>query len=306
MAKLKLYNVLTNLEKERKKVYKRLQITIMSILVIMLIAMYLFLKFFGIQLFFMLIVFTAFWSIKYVYAKFTKDFIVKYKAKVIKPLVLSVDSNFTYYPNSHIDFDYFTDSNLFSHTPNLCEGDDYIGGEVDGVAIEFCDLNMRVKSQNSTYTIFQGLFFVADFNKHFKHNTIVVPDSAQKIFGDLVGNSLQNNSLNRKKLIKMDDIEFEKKFVVYGDDEIEAKYILTNAMMQRMVKLQKKSGQNIYISFRDKKIFIAIAYNHKLFEPSITKSLLATKSITGYAQVLEMMKALVSDLKLNDKLWSKR
>lgn len=305
MAKLKLYNTLTSLEKERKEVYKKLKITIISILIATIVAMYFFLKIFGLQVFFMLIIFASSWAIKYIYTKLTQDFIDDYKAKVIKPLVKSVDKNFKYYPNHHINFDYFNDSNLFPQSPDLYYGDDYIGGVIDGVEIEFCDLDIRTKSKNSTHTIFQGLFLVADFNKHFKYNTIVIPDTAQKLFGDMVGNTLQKNNPNRKKLIKMDDIEFERRFVVYGDDEIETKYILSNSMMQRIVKLQKKSGKNILISFRDTKIFVAIEYNRELFEPSIKRSLLKDRSIIRYAQILETMKDIVLDLKLNEKLWSK-
>ena len=43
--------------------------------------------------------------------------------------------------------------------------------------------------------------------------------------------------LPRQKLIKMDNPEFEKEFVVYSDNPIKARYILTHSLMQRILKL---------------------------------------------------------------------
>ena len=130
MAKLKLYDTLINLENQRKKVYRKLKLTIIAIIISMIVGIYVFLKIYGLQVPIMFIIFAAYFAIKYVYQKFTQNFIRDYKYKVIKPLVQSVDSSFEYYPNSHINFDYFTDSNLFPNSPDQYYGDDYIGGVI--------------------------------------------------------------------------------------------------------------------------------------------------------------------------------
>ena len=72
---------------------------------------------------------------------------------------------------------------------------------------------------------------MADFNKNFNGHTVVLPDTAEKILGKF-GQSLQSMS-SRGELVKLEDPEFEKEFCVYGDDQVEARYILSPALMKR-------------------------------------------------------------------------
>ena len=50
----------------------------------------------------------------------------------------------------------------------------------------------------------------------------------------MIGQKLQSftTAFSKRQLIKLEDPEFEKLFAVYGDDQIEARYILTPALMQ--------------------------------------------------------------------------
>jgi hypothetical protein len=46
--------------------------------------------------------------------------------------------------------------------------------------------------------------------------------------------------VNRKR-IELENVEFEKIFDVYSDDEIEARRLLTPKMMEKLVNFAKKS-----------------------------------------------------------------
>ena len=63
----------------------------------------------------------------------------------------------------------------------------------------------------------------------------------------------------------MDDPEFEKHFVVYGSDQIEARYILTHAMMKRLLDFQKRSKAKLYVAFVGERIILAVATSHDHF-----------------------------------------
>jgi hypothetical protein len=52
------------------------------------------------------------------------------------------------------------------------------------------------------------------------------------------------------------------------------------------------------------KIFIAIAYEKDLFEPSVFHSLLNYNIAMEYLQTLHLTINIVNELKLNQKLWS--
>ena len=94
-------------------------------------------------------------------------------------------------------------------------GNDFVRGEIDSINIQFSDIHAEQrhkdsKGNTSWSTIFQGLFIVSEFNKTFHGKTVILPDSAQSTFGDLVGGWLQSKNMSRDELVKMDNPDFEK------------------------------------------------------------------------------------------------
>ncbi|SMP86433.1 Protein of unknown function [Epsilonproteobacteria bacterium SCGC AD-308-E02] len=247
----------------------------------------------------------------FIYKFLIKDYTKEFKNKIIDPLIHAIDDKLSYISEMHISKDYFNRSELFTQSPDRISGNDFVSGEIDGVKIEFSDLHAEKKHKNSKNkdtweTIFQGLFIVSEFNKHFKGKTVILPDTAQSTFGDLIGNWLQSNNFGRSELVKMDDINFEKEFVVYSTDQIEARYILSHSLMKRLLAFKKKSQHPVYISFIGESIYMAIYYSKDLFEPSVFRSLLNYKIAMEYVKTLHLALGIVEELKLNQKLWSKR
>ena len=246
----------------------------------------------------------------FLYKHLIKDYTQEFKQTVISPLISELGEHLHYLPKMHIQQEYFTRSKLFTSDIDRVSGNDYVSGEIDGVPIQFSDFHAEKrhkdsKGRTSWSTIFQGLFIVSEFNKHFHGNTVILPDSAQSTFGDLIGGWLQSNNVSRDNLVKMDDVEFEKEFVVYATDQIEARYILSHSLMKKLLDFKKRSKQKIYVSFTNKNISLAIAYNKDLFEPSVFHSLLKYKIAMEYVQTLHLSIGIVEELKLNKKLWSK-
>ncbi len=203
----------------------------------------------------------------------------------------------------------FETSYIFTERVDRYSGDDYVRGEIEGVKIEFSDILAKKivkdsKGRNSEQKIFDGLFIRAEFNKHFKGKTVVLPDTAQKFFGDYIGSILQSKNFSRDKLVKMDNPAFEKEFVVYSSDQIEARYILTHSMMERILRFKKKVKNDIAISFVYGFVHIAIHKDNSL-EPTVFSSLLEYKIVKEYVETLYFALGIVEELKLNEKLWSK-
>jgi len=245
-----------------------------------------------------------------IYKLLVKDYTAEFKFRIIAPLIKAIDSNLSYNAQNHVSTHLFNRSDLFS-SPDRMSGNDYVKGKIDDINIEFSDLHAErrhksSKNKDSWSTIFQGLFIVVEFNKNFQGKTIVLPDTAQSTFGDLIGGWLQSNNLSRGELVKMDDITFEKEFVVYSDDQIEARYILSHTLMEKLLVFKKKSSKPVSLSFIGNHIHIAIHYEKDLFEPSIFHSLLDYKIAMEYINTLHLAIGIVEELKLNQKLWSKQ
>lgn len=247
----------------------------------------------------------------FLYKMLTKNYTHEFKTKVISPLITELDSNLNYNAQHHVAQRIFENSQLFTTNIDRLNGNDFVQGEIDQVKLQFSDIHAEKRHRNSKgkdkwSTIFQGLFIVAEFNKHFKEQTVILPDYAQNTFGNMIGSWLQSNNINRNKLVEMDSPEFEKAFVVYSTDQIEARYILSHTLMQRLLDFKNKSSHPVSISFIGDSIHMAIEYNKDLFEPSIFRSLLDYKIAMEYVQTLHLAIGIIDELKLNEKLWSKQ
>lgn len=119
------------------------------------------------------------------------------------------------------------------------------------------------------------------------------------------GKMLQSMNIFRGQLIKLEDPEFERMFAVYGDDQIEARYILSTSLMERMLNFRKDTGKAIQFSFVGSKIYIAIPYTKKLFEPKIFNTLLDFEPVHKYFKDLQLAIGVVEELNLNTRIWSK-
>lgn len=242
---------------------------------------------------------------------FSKDYAHAFKDKIIHPLIKQIDITLQYNKTRHISEHAFRRSRLFRKKIDRFQGNDLVKGKIDGVELQFSDVHAQYESRDSKgrsswHTIFQGLFIIADFNKDFQGHTTILPDKAEKLFGKLIGSWLQRYNAAQESLIKMDDPTFEQHFVVYGTHQIEARYILTHSLMKRLLDFKRRSAVPLYISFTDQQIYLALEYQKDLFEPTIFSSLLDYKSVKEYISTLQLAIGITQELKLNEKLWSKR
>lgn len=306
-----LFPSLKKLEKDRKHLRYRIVLVILiftflvAVVVFSLQALFQSIESLG----FIIVLYIA--GVGFLYKMLTKDYTLEFKEKIMSPMINEIDSNLNYTPSLHVSQRLFERSKLFTSSIDRMSGNDFVKGKIDTVSIQFSDIHAEKqhkdsKGRTSWSTIFQGLFIVSEFNKHFKGQTVVLPDSAQSSFGDIIGSWLQSNNISRDELVKMDNTEFEKEFVVYSSDQVEARYILSHTLMDKLLNFKKRSKHPVYISFVGESIHMAIEYNKDLFEPSVFRSLLDYKISMEYVQTLHLAIGIVQELKLNQRLWSKQ
>jgi hypothetical protein len=242
-----------------------------------------------------------------------KSYVGNFKAAVIMPLVKFVDEALEYRPESCITEDDFIRSRIFSRKPDRYKGDDLVMGRIGVTQVAFSEVHAEYKTTSHTgktrhtewHTIFKGLFFIGDFNKDFQRTTVVLPDYAEKLLGKW-GQALQGMTfLSDLKLVKLEDQEFEREFVVYSQDQVEARYILSPGLMQRIVQFKRKTGKDISLSFVGSKVFLAVPHTEDLFEPKLFKTLLDFEVVRQYFEDLSIGVEVVDDLNLNTRIWSK-
>lgn len=241
------------------------------------------------------------------FAKYRKVF----KKEVVTKIVKLINPDYKYNADRHIDSTDYMASKLFARTPDRIKGDDYIAGQIDKTDFEFSELKTEYKTETTRdgkketewHTIFQGIFFHADFNKRIEGTTFVLPDTAEKLFGKF-GQKLQKAS-SRGELVKLENPEFEKEFVVYSSGQQEARYILTPTMMEAMVLLKKKYKRKMHFSFKGERVYCAISFSKTLFEPRIRKSGVNFNDIEEMAELFHLIEVIVSEMNLNTRIWTK-
>jgi len=179
--------------------------------------------------------------------------------------------------------------------------DDHIMGEYAGVGIEILEAGLithrKGKSNKPSYS-FKGLFIHLSMNKSFSGKTILRADKGG------IGNWLQDNTTKYEN-VKLEDITFEKEFEVFGTDQIEARYLLTPAFMQRIVNLKSlfTGGKGKFqVSFYDNRILIMIPsdpmFEIKKIEPPVTFH----NEIKTILDEMQSVFAIIKELKINENI----
>ncbi|MDM8559552.1 DUF3137 domain-containing protein [Candidatus Parabeggiatoa sp. HSG14] len=230
----------------------------------------------------------------YIYAKIIASYRKNFKAKIIQRIVALFDEKLTYYPKKTITRKEFKASKLerYWNKFNKWNGEDYIEGTFGKTAVKFSEIHAKYTSGKNTNTIFKGLFFIIDFNKHFEGFTVVLPEGTD---GD------------DEQLVKLESPNFERAFVVYSDNQITARYVLSPNLMHRILRFYRElHQQNIYLSFVGGTLYIAIPISKPIFEPTVFNTLLNFKIYRDYLMYIQFSQDIVDELNLNTRIWSKK
>ena len=238
-----------------------------------------------------------------------------YKFKIINKIVKFVSNNLIYSPIGFVDWGKFEDSKIFKHSIDRYSSEDLVTGIIDKTEIVFSEVHAEYKTetrskhggkQTEWHTVFKGLFFVADFNKDFDSFTVVMPDKAERILGKF-GQTLQSMStvLSTRELVKMENDEFENFFAVFSPNQVEARYILSPSIMEKLVNFRKAVNRDVYISFNFSKVYIGVPFTENLFEPPLFNTIVDLAPIERYYKIIELMVGIVEELDLNTRIWSK-
>ena len=229
----------------------------------------------------------------------SKIFSFFYKEEVVDEIIHAFCPNAAYSPNGGVGEDLFRNSGLFT-SPDRYYAEDLIEGYLDKTS--FICSEVHAEERRARYTkngvryywvdIFKGFLFIADFHKEFQGETTVLRDSFFKI---KMGASR----------VKMENPDFEKVFDVFSTNQIEARYLITPSMMERMLKLDSNFKKGVTISFRNSTILVAIPDSKNRFEADVWSSLSDMSILKSDFAVLQSLLEIVDELNLNTRIWSK-
>ncbi len=229
----------------------------------------------------------------------TKFFKLKktFKTDVLTERFKELIPGITYSPNRGLTEGdvYSTD---FLKRADRFHSEDFLSGELDGVTFASSDVKLEerhvqhTKNGTRVYYVayFVGRVFRFDFNKEFVGSLQVLEAGSPKSRG-----------YNK---VKLESIDFNKKFKTYATEDITAFYILTPDIMEAIFKLEKKHPGRIGLSFRGDHLYVAINNNKDTFELQLFRKI-DDNMIKEFEQDLLVIKDFIMTLKLNNNLFKK-
>ena len=115
---------------------------------------------------------------------------------------------------------------------------------------------------------FRGLFGVCAGRQSCRGRVILLPDRLEGRLGYLAHSIQAFRKKNGASHVVLEDPEFENLFAVYADDEVEARKILTPAVMRRITRLRQDFGRDLMMSFSGDMIYYAAPFYEGFLRPS--------------------------------------
>ena len=263
--------------------------------------------------------------------------------EICKPTFAKCFNNLRWKDSEDFDSEIYRRSGLFSSF-NREEYDDIFTITHDGVKIKVIETHLEDEhgsgKNRRIINVFKGVVIIFPSNKRVKAQTIVTTKGDKNIRNSITGitASVITSSLlligfifvrdffnifiygavllifafsyinqkrnNKMRDVKLEDVEFDKRFQVASEDQLEARYLITPAFMDRLKGLQTGFGtEKIKCSFFNDKIMFAISTKEDLFEVgNLFVPLNDSKQMTKFFNELTSILEMVDYFKLDQKI----
>lgn len=142
--------------------------------------------------------------------------------------------------------------------------EDQMSGEAHGAQFKSVETLLERKNDDNWSTVFRGQVMTLTFPRKFLGQTVVLRDKGM----------FQSKKHGNMKRVGLADPVFEKIFEAYSTDQVESRYLLDPAFMQKLVDLERSvDGKKIRFGFIDGQLFIVVETKNRYEAGSMLKPL---------------------------------
>ena len=141
-------------------------------------------------------------------------------------------------------------------------------------------------------TYFRGIVFLADFHKHFRSTTRLLPRGQDAA------------SARGEERATLEDPHFESIFETFTTDQVDVRFILSTGMMSRLVALSAHFP-GMSARFHQECVLLVLPSRRDRFEPSLYRPARSRAQIQAFLDDVRACLSVVDDLRLNTRIWSK-
>ncbi len=220
----------------------------------------------------------------------------RFKKQVLVDLVASFVDDGHFDPDAGLNIGKVYATEFLRHADRW-HTEDYLSGSMSGVKFESSDVKLEERhvehTKNGTRThyetYFLGRIFVFEFNKSFDGYLQVLENGRPTV-------------KRGYEKVKLESVQFNKKFRTYSTSAHEAFYVLTPHFMEALMNFEKNNKGSIKFSFIDNMLYIGIHNNRDTFELRMFRPL-NEETFKEFERDLLVVRDVIEELKLNNKIF---
>jgi Protein of unknown function (DUF3137) len=219
-----------------------------------------------------------------------------FKREVIAPVIEAIHPAFGYSPEGAISRGEFIASTLFGGGADAFRGEDLVTAKVSGATLRFSEVEAHGGGAGRRDTLFRGFFIVVDLPWSFRATTTVLPDESEPLLGHIAP-TLKAVGAPPGELVHVDHAEFERLYRVHSAEPAEARALLSPAMVDRILRFRRHTGQTLCLAFVGNRLYAAIPSWRDRFEPPELVSIRNVDSLPRVGRMLrDNLQSYIDDL----------
>lgn len=225
-------------------------------------------------------------------------FVATFKPQVVN-LVLDFigERQFSYEAKRSIPKSSFIASKIFSSAAPYYKGEDFISGKIENIDFEMCELNVREfsKVRDRLNYVFKGIYLVATFDRNFTGSILILPSK----FKQYLTRSIKVFHKMGAEQVEQNSEAFEEIFMTYATPETYLSNILSKDIQTSILEAHHETGKEIYISFLQNKMYVAVAEPRDILEPFILSSNVSFELVREFFEDIQLVLSIVQDFERN-------
>ena len=212
----------------------------------------------------------------------------------------------TYSQEAGIPEKYFRHANFIKRYETY-KSFDFILGKLDDR--DFILSGAVIKNRSNTApeeapkVIYEGIFGITDFKNEDNIEMIIAPDVQNKFLNGIFEDMKKALGAD-KKVVRLENPEFERYFEVYSNDQVASRKIITLLFMEKMVEFRRQVKRNVTLIYKNNKVYFFVEKRfvidtNKLYFKGINQETIAeaTDFIRLLGEIVTSVATPVSDMK---------
>ena len=223
-----------------------------------------------------------------------------YKRRVFTAVCRQHFPEIAYEPAEGIPWRLLDQSGLFPFASDVYRSEDRFTGRWGATEVCFAEARAERKRRRWTSqgfetvyeTYFRGIVFIADFHKHFRSTTRLLPRGEKAA------------SAPGEEQATLEDPHFQAAFETWTTDQVDVRFILSTGMMSRLSALNRRFP-GLRARFHHECLLLLLPSRRDRFEPSLYRRAGSQVQLAAFVDDVRACLSVVDDLNLNTRIWSK-